>query len=208
MARLQLAVEGATMNTEQPTPPRWADRLLRWCLKPGDRLSIPGDLLEEYRDAKRPMLGALRADLWYVTQVFSVVSRLMWPGVAAMTVTTLLSLAIKLPWRYSLVQAPGVSVVDPIVCAWAGYYASRRTGLARTGMIAAAVTGLFAPGIFLSAAAMRDPALLLVPFAHPFVFVILLALSLIAVGFGIVIGACGAVLARCVPAAPRPTRLS
>ena len=196
------------MTTSELNPPRWADDLLRLCLKPADRQSISGDLLEEYREVRRPTLGALRANAWYVTQVLSVVSRLMWPAVATMTTVTLVSLAIKLPSKYSLVQAPGVSVLDAIVCAWAGYYVSRRTRLVRTGLMAAGITGLFAPGIFLTAAAVRDPRLLLAPFSKPFIFVILFTLSVIAISFGIVFGAFGAALARYLPSVPRTGRLS
>ena len=196
------------MTTSELNPPRWADDLLRLCLKPADRQSISGDLLEEYREVRRPTLGALCANAWYVTQMLCVVSRLMWPAVATMTTVTLVSLAIKLPSKYSLVQAPGVSVLDAIVCAWAGYHVSRRTRLVRTGLMAAGITGLFAPGIFLTAAAVRDPRLLLAPFSKPFIFVILFTLSVIAISFGIVFGAFGAALARYLPSVPRTGRLS
>jgi hypothetical protein len=83
-----------------------------------------------------------RADLWYVKHVLSVCWRLAWPCVLTMTAVTVVSLAIKLPWRYSLVQAPGVSVLDATVCLWAGYYTSRRTRLVHTGMMSAALIGV------------------------------------------------------------------
>jgi hypothetical protein len=154
----------------QLNPPDWAEWLLRSVLRPSDRESISGDLLEEYREVRRPALGVLRADLWYVKQVLSVSWRLVWPCVLTMTAVTVVSLAIKLPWRYSLVQAPGLSMLDAAVCVWAGCYTSRRTGLLRTGMLSAGLLGLLPPGIFLGVAAAREPALLLVPFAKPFIF--------------------------------------
>lgn len=55
-------------------PPRWAEALLRIFLKPDDFESISGDLLEQYRDSIYPARGQLRANLWYVTQVFTFVS--------------------------------------------------------------------------------------------------------------------------------------
>lgn len=58
-------------------PPRWAEALLRAFLKPDDFESVSGDLLEQYRDCIHPSRGPLRANFWYVTQVFSFVS----PGV-------------------------------------------------------------------------------------------------------------------------------
>jgi hypothetical protein len=53
------------MTMDRPTtrPPQWAERLLRLLLKPEDRDSVSGDLLEEYRDsiglplARRPIAG-------------------------------------------------------------------------------------------------------------------------------------------------------
>ena len=56
------------------TPPRWAESLLRAFLKADDFESISGDLLEQYRDSIYPGRGELRANLWYVTQVFTFVS--------------------------------------------------------------------------------------------------------------------------------------
>ena len=52
-------------------PPRWAERILYWTLAPRDRDTIAGDLLEQYREAVLPARGRLRARLWYVRQVFS-----------------------------------------------------------------------------------------------------------------------------------------
>lgn len=49
----------------EPSPPGWAEAVLRLLLTPTDRESISGDLLEEYRVAKHPALGTLRANAWY-----------------------------------------------------------------------------------------------------------------------------------------------
>ena len=53
-------------------PPRWAEFILRQVLKPRDRESIPGDLLEEYREGQLSKLGRTRANLWYIRQVFGI----------------------------------------------------------------------------------------------------------------------------------------
>ena len=58
-----------------PTPPRWADALLRVFLKPADVDSVSGDLLEMYRDTIHPARGPSGADAWYVTQVLGFVLR-------------------------------------------------------------------------------------------------------------------------------------
>ena len=55
-------------------PPRWAEALLRLFLKPDDFENASGDLLEQDRDSVYPGRGRLRADLWYVSQVFTFVS--------------------------------------------------------------------------------------------------------------------------------------
>jgi hypothetical protein len=53
-------------------PPRWAESLLIGLLKPRDRETIPGDLLEEYREERLPLMGRVRANLWYLRQVAGV----------------------------------------------------------------------------------------------------------------------------------------
>ena len=50
-------------------PPQWAQSLLTHLLKTRDWESIPGDLLEEYREERLPMGGRTRANLWYVRQI-------------------------------------------------------------------------------------------------------------------------------------------
>jgi hypothetical protein len=52
-----------------PTPPRWAEALLRAFLKPRDVDSVSGDLLEAYRDSIHPARGPFGANAWYVMQV-------------------------------------------------------------------------------------------------------------------------------------------
>jgi pheromone shutdown protein TraB len=59
----------------RPTPPEWADALLRLFLKPADVDSVSGDLLEEYRDTIYPVRGQSAADTWYVGQVLGFVVR-------------------------------------------------------------------------------------------------------------------------------------
>lgn len=64
------------MNTDHSTarPPRWAEALLRLLLRPKDRESVSGDLLEEYRETIVPACGRA-ADRWYVWQVGSFLLR-------------------------------------------------------------------------------------------------------------------------------------
>src|SRR5205085_11074385 len=97
--------------TTELNPPYWAEWLLRAVLRPGDRESISGDLLEEYREVRRPALGVLRADAWYVKHVLSVFWRLLWPFAIAMIALHELTRLVGLP-NAALFQAPGVSAQD------------------------------------------------------------------------------------------------
>jgi len=79
---------------EQPDlrkPPQWAESLLVPLLKPGDRETISGDLLEEYREERLPRLGHARADFWYIRQVLSIVCFQRFEGGPMKSVVLLLS---------------------------------------------------------------------------------------------------------------------
>jgi len=58
-----------------PSPPNWAQALLRVFVKRADFDCVSGDLLEAYRDTVHPVRGQLAADVWYVTQVLWFVIR-------------------------------------------------------------------------------------------------------------------------------------
>ena len=55
--------------TVNASPPRLAEIILRAFLTEQDFESVSGDLLEEYRESVYATRGALRADLWHLTQV-------------------------------------------------------------------------------------------------------------------------------------------
>jgi hypothetical protein len=57
-----------------PMPPRWTEALVQMLLKPDDRESVSGDLLEEYRESIVPAQGR-RADRWYVRQALGLLLR-------------------------------------------------------------------------------------------------------------------------------------
>lgn len=71
-----------TIDRSRMMPPRWAEATLRLLLKPQDRESVSGDLLEEYRDTIAPARGR-RADLWYISQVAWFLWRASWMWGAA-----------------------------------------------------------------------------------------------------------------------------
>jgi hypothetical protein len=57
---------------------KWGDFVLRRLIRPRDRDTISGDLLEEYREHVRPTRGPWTARVWYVRQILSFVSPLAW----------------------------------------------------------------------------------------------------------------------------------
>jgi hypothetical protein len=218
------------MMTEQANPPRWAEALLRLLLRPSDRDAISGDLLEEYRAARRPSLGALRANIWYLRHVVSMLWHLIRPcalvlvGINLLRVflgvsgewfasspppMTMLALMARGLFYGSVVQAPGIAFLDALIYLWVGYRGSRRTRLIKTGMLTAGGTSVVAFTVLFTGIAIRTPGLLLAPFLNPFVFVILATLLLIALGYGVLVGAVGAIVGRwATPEVPREVRVS
>jgi hypothetical protein len=59
-------------------PPAVPQALLGLLLRANARETVCGDLLEEYREARVPALGPLRADLWYWRQVGGIWLRAYW----------------------------------------------------------------------------------------------------------------------------------
>src|SRR3954454_2407034 len=60
------------------SPPAVAQAFLDLTLPVDARETVSGDLLEEYRDARIPALGQLRADVWYWRQVGGIWLRAYW----------------------------------------------------------------------------------------------------------------------------------
>jgi hypothetical protein len=184
------------MTDTQPTPPRWARALLEAFLKPSDVESIPGDLLEEYREVRRPSLGRVAADVWFVRQVLSVLWPAVWPSVIAVVALRTLVLLLAPGWNASLIPAPYVSLADALIYLCIGSYGAWKTGRVTSGMLVSALTSILTFPVFFVYAAVRMPDLLLAPFEKPFIFVIVLTLFAISVTFGVVVGTVGAVAGR------------
>ncbi len=203
-----MASESARMMEHTQNPPRWADALLRSLLRPSDRESIPGDLLEEYRAAKLPALGAFRANAWYMKQVFSVLAHLIWPWALAITAWYLTLLApvpsaAKEPlrnflgrWNPSMVPAPAISLVDCSIYLTAAVYCARRTRLIKTGVLVGGLISLLAWAVVFGGLAVKQPELAAGAFAHPFIFAILGTYALIALSHGVALGIVGGIVGR------------
>jgi len=128
---------------DSSAPPSWAQALLTWLVPLSSEESIPGDLLEEYREAVHPARGQWRADLWYFRQVVGFLCRLTWMFVvlhaAAVIVRTILDTFAPPgfgPHSYQLRSAASTyAAVGTFLLA--GCYAGYRMGRARAGVLAA-----------------------------------------------------------------------
>jgi hypothetical protein len=127
-------------------PPRWAERLLRVILKPGDKDTITGDLLEEYREAVVPHRGVFRAELWYVGQILSLIHGVRFGLVCGALVAAYTWMSTNLsPLAEDTPVAVG-TFFGTILLMWAvgGYAAQRRSGriveATRVGAIGGVVT--------------------------------------------------------------------
>lgn len=69
-----MAGEDSTMR-DPNSPPRWAEDMLEILLVREDRLTLTGDLREEYAETVLPQLGRWKADLWYLSQAASLAPR-------------------------------------------------------------------------------------------------------------------------------------
>ncbi len=222
------------MTTTEPSPPRWAEAILRLVLRPADRESISGDLLEEYRVVRRPALGAFRANAWYIKHVSSVLWQLIRryalvlaaQGVLlAVTIfrpghhapnfrpelrhTFLTIMLVKGLWYGSVVGAPGVSLFDAVIYFFVAFRGVQRTRLIRTGMLAAGATSFAGTAVLFAAAAIITPGLVLAIFLNPLLLLIVSVYLLVPLGYGVFVGALAGIVGKWVaPAAPWDTRVA
>jgi hypothetical protein len=132
------------MKKDRPTtrPPQWAEALLRLLLKPEDRDSVSGDLLEEYRDSIVSALGS-KADRWYVKQVGWFLLRACWlPGVligSALVGRYLFDTLV--PTRDFAQRSRIMSLAIIVVCLLGAFRTSLRTRSMRAGLLTSILAG-------------------------------------------------------------------
>lgn len=130
-----------------PNPPAVAQAILRALLPVDSIETVSGDVLEEYRDARIPARGQLRADLWYWRQVAGIWLRAYWwlvVPVVLLFVGRDIFNTFRAPSGASyldslpgLVRAPMSPPVGVAFFALAGAYGSWRTGRWAGGFVAA-----------------------------------------------------------------------
>jgi len=131
-------------------PPALPQALLHLLLPVDARETVSGDLLEEYREARIPALGRLRANLWYWRQVGGIWLRAYWwfavPIVFLLVVHDIFNTfrapsgASYLDRLPTLAVAPMPPLVAVGVFVLAGAYGSWRTQRCAGGLVAAVGT--------------------------------------------------------------------
>jgi hypothetical protein len=138
-------------------PPRWAEAILRLTLRPKDRDSVSGDLLEEYRETIVPAIGSA-ANRWYIRQVASFLLRASWVWGAmlgAVLVIRYLFDALVPPTDYSLRTALltyailGVCLLSGLSAAWRGSSTTAGIVISLSAAILGALISIVGTGVML-----------------------------------------------------------
>jgi hypothetical protein len=147
-------------------PPQWAETILRLLLKPEDRESVSGDLLEEYRDTIVPALGSA-ADRWYVWQVGAFLLRASWAWGAVVGAALVIRYLFDtlVPVTDYVMRARTLTYTIMAACLLAGFSTAWRTRSVRAGVLtslsAATIGALFSiVGAGAMLAIWHDPATL------------------------------------------------
>ena len=148
-------------------PPAWAEAALRLFLAPADRESVPGDLLEAYRDTIVPSRGPAAADWWYLRQVAGFAWRSLWIWIVVIAAADLWRTAIDwfVPTHDFRVRSMVTTWVAVALFSAAGFVAAWRTrsirAAALAGFVTSVSTGLLSvAGALLLLAIWHDPATL------------------------------------------------
>lgn len=218
------------MKNTEANPPRWAETILQCLLKPSDRDSTVGDLLEEYRAARRPSLGAVRANVWYIVQVFSILWRLIQPAALVLAAQSVFlaftvfrpghhaahqspigaptSITLSIVWYGSIVGTPGVSILDAAIYFLISYRGVQRTRRIGTGVLLAAVTSGVGMLVLFTAAAMITPGLAVALVAQPLLLLILSVYLAVPLAYSILIALLAGIVGRWMaPRSDRATRI-
>jgi hypothetical protein len=136
-------------------PPRWAEAILCMLLKPENRESVSGDLLEEYRDTIVPTQGRA-ADIWYINQVAWYLLRASWVW------GTLMGTALVFRYLLDTLVPPADYWMRATVLSWAilavcmltSFVTAWRTRSMRAGVLASTTAATIAAIVSIVGAAM------------------------------------------------------
>jgi hypothetical protein len=202
-----------------PTPPDWAEALLRLVLDSHKADTVTGDLLEEYRASLCPNRGQQEADRWYVRQALGYVLRSTgcWAAIFGGAFVARSAFDWLVPTNDFYLRSTASTFFGVATLTTAGLWAGWRSGTFAAGTLAGlAITGL---GAIVSI--LGDATLLAVTHDQetmaairgsgglPEVFTLPITLMLPGVIFGTAAGAAGAALSRFRsprPASEKPAR--
>lgn len=183
-------------------PPRWAEAILHMLVKPDDRETISGDLLEEYRAAIVPTRGRA-ADLWYIRQVAWYLLRASWVWGALIGSSLVIRYLLDtlVPAADYRMRASVLSWTIIGMCMLAGFLTAWRTRSMRGAVLAsftAAMIGALVSivGTAMMLAVWHDPATLAEWRRSGGVDEALIYVPLIVIALGIMIGIVGAALGK------------
>jgi hypothetical protein len=202
MGRMKLAHSNAR-------PPRWAEAILRSLLKPEDRESVSGDLLEEYRDTIVPAFGS-SADRWYVRQVSSFLFRASWAWGTVLGAAFIIRYVFDtlVPPTDYLMRARILTYTVMAVCLLTGFNTAWRGRSMRAGMLISfsaatigAIISIVGTGVML--AIWHDPATLDAWRNSGGLDEAFIDVPLKLVAIGVTVGSGGALFGKCIAVACR-----
>ena len=138
-------------------PPRWAEALLCSCLSPSDRLSVSGDLLEEYRSRVHAGTARSAVNVWYIRQVlgFAWRAHIVWALLLSAAFASRIGLDWFVPTTDFKLRASILTAATATIFLTAGFAAAWRSRSAASGGLLEAFTlplMLVAPGAVLGVA--------------------------------------------------------
>jgi hypothetical protein len=147
------------------SPPVWAESVLRLFLKTGDRESVSGDLLEEYRETIAPTRDRAGADRWYIGQVAGFVLRATGPWAVLFSGASVARQAVDflVPTRDFVLRSELTTFTAVSLLAGAAFWAAWRSGSFVAGIVVTVVMSEIAAvlsvlGVSLLLAIWHDPA--------------------------------------------------
>jgi hypothetical protein len=136
------------MGEQNPSnlPPWWAEALLRALLPARDRETVPGDLLEEYRESVALLRGRLIANRWYVRQVASVIVRrqTMWAVLFSITLVARVAVDAFVPTDNFSTRAVFTTYVTVNIWLSAGFACGWRTASLKGSVVGGGLTAVLA----------------------------------------------------------------
>jgi len=148
--------ERTNQGSTSARPPRWADAVLRLLVPRQSVETVSGDLLEEYREAVRPVVGRWRADAWYVVQVLGFIPSACWVLGVAQGAAMVARNAIDwfVPTTDFAARSMMTTMTAMAIFLAAGLLTAWRSSSLRAGLLAGFITSATAAFVSIGGAAL------------------------------------------------------